>query len=389
MKMKKIIMFLFVLSLLAGSALAVVYSNEDASFLVASAESITPNPVEPGQDFTVDINVYNHGKGTADGARVQFLDNPVFSLTGKETNFDNPFTICSSCSKSNIYYFTVSPAASSGEYPLIFRIWDSGNTSHEETVYVRVIGQPDVIFDARLLSADVVPDSSFDVSLTIKNVGTGVARNLKLVPSTSGFVMKGSNLLFIDEIRPGEEIRENLTFLTSESVNEGSQALQFAITYKDEKSTAYSLQQSLGLKVLNKVRIDLSSVTFSPTSIKPGMPVEIGVRIENLGEGQADNIQVRLENENLNGLNKAFIGKLDEDEDAPAYFSMNAGNPGKSDLKVIISYEDGLGQHEITQVVPLIVSFPSYGVAAVLGVLFLVLVIGFFLLRNKRKKSDE
>ncbi len=42
---------------------------------------------------------------------------------------------------------------------------------YEEQIFIRVIGQPGIIFDTILLNESIAPDSSFNVKLILKNVG--------------------------------------------------------------------------------------------------------------------------------------------------------------------------------------------------------------------------
>ncbi|MCK5476462.1 MAG: COG1361 S-layer family protein, partial [Candidatus Aenigmarchaeota archaeon] len=336
----KITLFAIIAMLLmTTSASAGMFYDTGTPVISAVAESITPYPVEPGLDFTVQLRVYNDGGEKAENVSIDFLKNDAFFLTGKDDDFNKPFSLCSVCSKDNIYYFTVLPDVKSGEYPLIFKIKE-GNVIYEEKVFVRVIGEPDIIFDAYLLNDTVAPDESFDVELTIKNVGTGIARNVKIVPQTQGFVMENANLVFINEIKPETTIKEKVHFMVSDSNYPGPQKLVFGITYKDEKSNSYSLEQSLGVKLLNKVKLDIAAVTVDPQILMEGERAIVTVRVENLGEGKAENVQVFLQNNGFEGQNKAYIGKLDEDEDAPAVFALIPSKSGKHDFVVKVTYED-------------------------------------------------
>ncbi len=382
MRYKPAIVFVMMIVLMVTcvSATNRTFYDSDTPVISTSAESVTPYPVEPGQDFSVQLRVYNDGGEKANNVTVDFLKSEVFFLTGKDDDFNKPFSLCSGCSKDNIFYFTVLPDVNSGEYPLIFKIKER-NIIHEETIFIRVIGEPDIIFDAQVLNDSISPDGSCDVRLKIKNVGTGIARNIKIVPQTEGFVMGNANLVFLDEISPDEAVEKQIHLMISDSNSPGPQKIGFSIDYKDEKSIDYSLEQSLGVKLLNEVKLDIAAVTVDPNPIKDKEKVIVTVRVENLGEGDADNIQVRLENDGFEGQTKAYIGKLKEDEDAPAVFSLIPSKPGKHELKVIVSYEDDLGEHEITEHLELLVmkknsstklviTFLLVGMAAFFGYFF-------------------
>ncbi len=346
--------FITVLLIATGGSASRPFYDTDEPVISASAESITPYPVEPGLDFSVKLMVYNEGGEKAENVSIDFLKSDAFFLTGKDDDFNKPFSLCSGCSKDNSYYFTVLPDVKSGEYPLIFKIKE-GEVIYEEKIFVRVIGQPDIIFEANMPEDAVMPDSSFDIELDIKNVGTGIARNIKIVPQTQGFVMQNANLIFIDEIKPENSIKETIHFMVSDSNLPGPQKLAFTLTYKDEKSTSYSLDQSLGVKLINKVKLDIAAVTVDPQPIIKGKNTIVTVRIENLGEGKAENVQVYLQNGGFEGQSKAYIGKLDEDEDAPAVFTLIPTKSGKHDFTVKVTFEDDEGTHELTDTLELFV----------------------------------
>ena len=388
MKYKTILITMMVMILIVTcvSASRAIYDT-NTPVISTVAESITPYPVEPGQDFTVQLRVYNDGGERGENISVDFLESEAFFLTGKDDDFNKPFGLCAGCSKDNIFYFTVLPDVKSGEYPLIFKIKER-NIIHEEKVFVRVIGQPDIIFEAKVQNDSVMPDSSFDVELIVKNVGTGIARNIKIVPQTTGFVMGNANLIFIDEINPNNSIIKYVNFMVSDSNSPGPQKLEFTLAYKDEKSTAYSLEQSLGVKLLNNVKLDIAAVTTDPNPLEDGEKAIITVRVENLGEGDANNIQVRLGKDGFEGQTKAYIGKLKEDEDAPAVFSLIPSKPGKHELTVIVSYEDDLGTHEISEELELLVLKKSNTNGFILIVIVLALV-GFLAYTFLRKKKEK
>lgn len=352
-KTMRVLMVTVLLCVMAVSVSAQGLVGSSAS-ISASAESISPHPVEPGQDFTLQLRLYNDGGVFATGLTVTCVKSDIFSLTGKESSFDMAFTLCGGCTSDNIYYFTVSPDAQSGDYPIIFKI-DDGSAIRSETITIQVVGKPDVIFDAELLDESIMPDSSFTARLTIRNVGTGVAKKIKLVPQTTGFVMENSNMLFIDELRPGESVVREVVFMVSGDASAGPQKLVLDMDYKDEQSTDYSDEQSLGVRLLNRVDLNIAAVTVEPQPIEKGKKAVVTVRVENLGEGKAEDIQVSLQNEGFEGQSKAYIGKLDEGEDAPAVFTLLPSKSGTHHFQVKVTYKDDAGSHELVEELELLV----------------------------------
>ena len=384
--MKRIVTILLLVILISTFVGATSY-GADTPVIRAYLESISPYPVEPGQDFTIQIRIYNEGGKIAENVKAEIEYDKYFFLKSKDDDFDKPFNLCVGCSKDNTYYFVVSPDTLSGEYPITIKV-DRGGAITEKKVFVRVIGQPDIIFNSKLLHDKVSPDSSFDIMLNIMNVGTGIARNIKLEPTTSGFVMAESNLIFIKELKPNKEINKTIHVMTADSLFQEPYKLNFKLTYKNEKSNQTTLNQALGIKLLDNVKLDIASVIVEPQPIIKGEKSIIMVRIENLGEGKAENIQVILTNDGFEGQTKAYIGKLDEDEDAPAIFTLIPSKTGKHELEVRVTYEDDLGQHQLTESLELLVLGKDntwIGISIIVIVVVLGLVGYRFFLKKEKK----
>jgi hypothetical protein len=382
MMMKKtFVMMLLLLAIYASPGFGIVYTGDSPS-LSAIAESITPNPAEPGQDISIQLRVYNNGQGLAKDVSVEVIPGEMFRLIGEGTDLSRNFSLCASCSKDSLYTFSVSPLASSAEYPLMFRIW-TGNSFKEETIDVRVTGTPDLVLETSA-GTDIRLGSAFDLDIRLGNEGTGVARNIKITPSSQGYVIENANLIFIDELKPGQYIERKVRMLVSDSVEPGSQSLDFTIKYKDEESIEVQGQLSIGIQMKSDVKMGISSVSFNPQALTSGSDVQLIVRVENLGEGDARNVQVIVDSDRFSGQKRSFIGQLDEDEDAPAYFMLKAGNPGNSDMGIIVSYEDDIGKHEIRDSLPVDIRAPKASLAIAAAALLTLAAGTYTYLRRKK-----
>ena len=383
---KQLIAALFLILMVTGAAAQRQIYDADASVLTANAESVSPYPVEPGTDFTVQFRVYNDGGESARNVRVETEENSMFYLTGKGEDLETSFNLCAGCTRDATYYFTASPDARSGNYPLIFKVIE-GDNYHEEKVFIRVVGQPDIIFAAQVLDEVVTPDSSFEVLLDIQNVGTGIARNLKLVPQTPGFVMSDSNIVFIDELNPGAQSEQRIIFMASDSLEPGPQTLSFSISYKDENSNTYASDQSLGVDMKSSVDVDIASVTMSPQLVFAYDKFDLAVRVENLGQGEAKNIKVKVDSPHLTGQKTAYIGMLEEDEDAPAYFALTTGFAGDYTMNILVEYEDDLGSHLVEESVSLKVMKAKSMILLVAVIVLASCSAALFIYSRKRKKK--
>jgi len=372
----------------AGSS-SQIYKT-DTAVISAVAETIDPYPVEPGTEFSVQLRVYNYGGELADSVSVSVEDSDTFFLTGEKEHLDEPFSLCGGCAKEDTFYFTAMPNVNSGEYPIVFKV-DDGGSVYSKIVSVKVVGKPDVIFSASMQNESIATGEYISATLSISNVGTGVARNIKLKPATTGIVMKDENLLFIEEIKPGQTVKRDIVFMVEESIVPGPESLLFDISYKDEGGSSSQFSQSLGFMIEDVVDMDISSLKLEPAVFQLSEEGTLTLRIENLGKGSAKDVRVELVADDFSGNKEAFLGKIEEDEDAPAIFKLTPKGIGSKDVLIRITYKDDTGTKEITEKVAIDVRSVSKG--AVFVVLICVAVAGaaaYFVIKGKKKrKADE
>ncbi len=348
-----------------------------------SLGEISPFPVEPGQDFSVQLYVTNVGSDMINDLSVSYVVSKHFQLTGKEDNFES-FSLSSHTTKSNLFYFHVEPDTPSGDYPIIFKV-RSGSLEWEKTVFVRVTGKPDIILRTDRESFNVIPGNDVDFNLTIKNVGTGTARKVKIVPEGGLVIIPGSETIFIDKLEPGEKLVKRLRLVSSKEANTVPTEIGFNVECLDEDSNSLSFSRKIGINFVSNVSLDVSSLRIYPSLLQIGKEGEISLRIENLGQGDADEVTVELESNKLRGIKKAYIGRLKEGEDSQATFLVIPDSMGKIDMKFVISYKDDLGVHKK------IVNFNGYVYPAksivgylLVGLLIVALLVGYKIVKKKK-----
>jgi len=372
--MKRLIL---VLLLIAAAAAA----DLDTAILSIESQAISPYPVEPGKDFTVRIRVFNDGEVVAKDLRLDPQAQDIFLLSGRDDALES-FSLCSRCSKDVLFYFTVAGDVKSGDYPLRFSITD-GMTKYEKTLAIKVTGVPDLVVEAEAVGA-VNPKGTFDVELTITNKGTGAASNIRVTPGTDDFIALGSDVLYVGELRSASQVTKKMTFMAADSLEAGPAQLVLSISYKDEQASSYAGEQAIGIPVRSSVKLDISSFSVTPPMPRQGDDVQLVVRVENLGEGQAENIRVEAGCPLLEGTAKAYIGRLDEDEDAPAYFTLKALRSGSCDLSAKLTFVDDSGEHTIEESIQMDIGSPKAGP----GIFYAggVLLVGALLFVKYRKR---
>ncbi|MFZ2456155.1 MAG: hypothetical protein WAX07_06740 [Candidatus Altiarchaeia archaeon] len=390
--MKNPVLFVF---LLAALFALTAYSEADAlikdspSMRVVS-EEVSPEPVEPGRDVTVKVRVYNdyiygvpgYGNASMDNAIVSLdVKYPFYLKTGR--NMDEP-QICMGCSKDYAYYLAVDAGAVSGVYPLTVKI-SRGAIEREYDINVKVVGVPDVVYNVPAMGSAGSSGGVFSVRASYRNIGTGTARNVKVSASSDKFIILGAGQKVIESLPPGNETLLELSFVVDESVATGSYSIPLQVSYVDERGKSYSSAGQIGVMVENPAKLGIESLKRSPDAgFVAGEPAEIQMRVENMGDGDAENVRATLSLPDGTSL-VSYLGKLKPDDDAPAVFSYVPKAPGNHSYSLEIRYEDGLGPHVLEEVIPVRVLEKSGGNTGYIAVVAAVAVIALVLLFIRRK----
>ena len=348
MKYKTIFLLLLLTTLFANLSFANL--NADTSNLKIVAEEVTPEPVEPGQDVTVKARIYNYGNDIAKDVNVKLNAKYPFYLKTQSSNFADYNDLCIYCSKDNTYYLTVDANAVSGIYPIEFEIYaDKGNAKKTQSINIIVIGIPDIVFEAEPVKKTVMPNEKFTAQLTFKNIGTGIARNIKITPQSTNFIKLGSGLDVIEEINPKEERTINISFNVAETLTPNTYNIPVQIRFTDERSNKYNISENFGIKVVHGATLGLQNLKITPqNNIKEGDEVEIQIRIENTGNGNAQNVKVVLDS-GMEGNKIAYLGRIEKNDDEPTIFTLTAQNSGRIKNNLKITFNDDFGEHELNE----------------------------------------
>jgi len=360
----------------------------DLPYLTISVESIDPVPVEPGEDVTVKIRITNQGGSNAQGLSV-FLETPhVFALKTQERWFED-ITLCAGCSKENTYYLKVDEEATTGVYGLNFYAQKSDATIlYDQKVNIEVRGKPELVFAANTVD-EVVPNSNFQSAIRVRNIGTGKARVIRVSPQSEDFIVLGSTVQTIDTLLPGEGLQMPFEFTASENTIADVYNIPIAFEYLDEIGDAIEDTHNLGVRVVNFAELNLQSAKVitetGARAVSVGEPFSLIVRVENVGYGDADYTEVKLDCP-FEGTTTGFIGNLERDEDAPSAFEVVAKKAGYFVCPVTMKYRDDLGWHEVQQTIDIQVYNGWLGKLLPWMIAVLVVAGGLVLWEKKKKQ---
>lgn len=376
-----------VLSLITISSVSAITYTQSANLMVF-AEEISPEPVQPGQDVTVRISLLNAGGDTAENVFLKLNTNYPFFVKTQSNNFDNNISVCGGCSMDNTYYLVVDANAKSGLYPLDFEIYsDDIILKPANTIDIKVVGKPDIILDTRIIESNVSSGDKFTINFDAKNIGTGIARNIKITPQSDNILMLGSNINLINEINPDKTVSFNSEFIVKESLEPDTYKFPIKLEYIDEQGTSYETSFDIGVNILDRADLSFQSIKITP--INPTLVVEIHMAgiVENTGTGDADKVTVELITEEGKSY-KSFIGQLKADDDSPFYFDTKPESIGMQTATLRISYYDDFGFHTYDTSIENEVRKPTNNLITIIIIVLIVFSgIGYFYYKKKKVKK--
>lgn len=334
-KLKFSILLLFLLSILLPFSLA------DATNLKLTTEDISPQPVEPGQELVLKTKLQNFGTKDATGVNVEYEFSYPFILNSESQNFKGNENICSQCSKDNTYYFTIDANAQSGIYTLKFDILQSdGGSKTTEIINVKVQGKPDVIFQSEPVDS-LAPNDKLSAKFTLHNIGSGTAKNIKIESNSDDFIKLGGGTEYIETLKSDEKHNLTINFQISEYIKPNGYKIPITLSYTDQLGSKIEQTQYFGVKIAHKAKVGIQSLKIVDLKSE----IELNLKIENVGSGDANNVEVKLESP-LSGTKTTYLGTLEADDDRPSIFILSPKSQ-ETDNKIIITYDDDFGVHTI------------------------------------------
>ena len=401
LSLRFVLALLMITVFLTGPASAVVVSGN--THLGVEVSEINPNPARPGEDLLIKINIQNVGDEPAENVIVGIEEIHPFifkystsELYGSGTNTERTFRIEQIRQRSKVelnFYLRVDPEAESGIYQIEFTIKDKSGTSFSKRIPIRVEGNPDLVLSGtEILPVNegnsslgaIVPGQEFYLRTTVKNAGNGNAKNVRVMlnlNNSSPLIPLEDNVRFFENLSAGSS--ENLSFklLLGSNADVKPYRIPLRITASNNTETfKIDKVQEIGINVLNRAQIDISSLKFDPEIPVKGQQASLTLRLENVGEGEARSVKARLEGLEGSGSTGAFLGRLDKDDDAPAVFTFTPEKTGDQNVTLLVEYEDDFGEHQISEYLTFNVKRQEGSVLPiVLGAVLVLAVVSFYM----------
>ena len=292
----------------------------------------------------------------------------------------------------SITFLIRAPAQDGIYFPEIW-IDVTGGQSVRQPIPVNVNTQIAILKKPGLTALKTVPDGvnpgdDFNVRVILNNDGLSRADQITAVvnSSTSSIAPKTPNTYHIDRLLKGENSTLDMVFFSDKKAPIGLNLIHLTLSYANADGTITTQTETLGIHVKGKAKIGIASVSVDPVRIKKGDAVTLIIRLENTGTDNANSVKASIDIP-MSGGKDAYVGKIEPNNDAPAVFALQAGNPGTYPYNLTVRYAEDYGVQTQTEVLQMTVLEGDSTGLIILIVLFLVIGAGagywYFVLRKK------
>lgn len=245
----------------------------------------------------------------------------------------------------------------------------------EESSGEEVTHQPKMLLVANTLNGEsILAGEEKEITLTFKNSSreericnlkvTGKAGEDTIALQTGSF--------YFESVAPQETIELTTTLLVSPAAEQKNIPLEFAFDYENDKGTAYTGTEQIGVSVRQSVQAVMEGFTL-PEKVYALENITAGLKIRNMGRAPVYNVRVELSGEGLFPVESIFAGNMEAGASFDGSMKIYVGNKkmkaageetegeekekyGSVTGKLLLTYEDAFGEtytqeQEITTVI--------------------------------------
>jgi hypothetical protein len=234
----------------------------------------------------------------------------------------------------------------------------------------------------------VNPGDDFPVRIILNNDGLSRADQIKVVvnSSTPSITPKTPSTYHVDTLLKGENVSLDMVFSSDKKAPIGLNPVLLTLTYANADGTITTQTETLGIHVKGKAKIGIASVSMDPERIKKGDQVSLIIRLENTGTDNANSVKASIDIP-MSGGKDAYVGKIEPNNDAPAVFALQAGNPGTYAYNLSVQYEDDYGVQTRNETLQMTVN-DGDSTGLIVAILLVLIIVGgggywYFVLRKK------
>jgi hypothetical protein len=234
----------------------------------------------------------------------------------------------------------------------------------------------------------ISPGEEITARVVLQNDGQSPAEQVTVAINCSSpsITQKTPSTVHAGTLQKGQNSTIDMVFATDKNAPIGISRVCLLITYANPDGTMNTQTEVLGLNVKGKAKIGIASVSVDPVRIKKGDAVSLIIRLENTGTDNANSVKASIDLP-MSGGKDAYVGKIEPNNDAPAVFALQAGNPGTYPYNLTVRYEDDYGVQTWSETLQMTVADGDS--TGLIVAILLILIIGggggywYFVLRKK------
>ncbi|HSQ94008.1 MAG TPA: S-layer protein [Methanoregula sp.] len=236
--------------------------------------------------------------------------------------------------------------------------------------------------------AAVNPGDELSAQVVLQNDGLSRADQITVTVNSSSpsITQKTTSTYHIGSLLRGENTTLAMVFSTDKKAPIGLNRVYLTIEYANPDGTLTTQTEVMAIHVMGRARIGIASVSVDPVRIKKGDAVSLIIRLENTGTDNANSVKASIDLP-MSGGKDAYVGKIEPNNDAPAVFTLQAGNPGTWPYNLTVRYEDDYGVQTQSETLQMTVTEGDSTILIVAVLLILIMGGGggfwYFVLRKK------
>jgi len=175
----------------------------------------------------------------------------------------------------------------------------------------------------------------------------------------------------------------------SDNITPGEYSLKYKLKYSGDGDTMFLKEGNFSVTIIgDEAKLNIASVKIDPVIPRKGNTIELTLRIENFGDGDANSIKIKLDHP-FEGIKESYIGTLESDEDGPAIFTFIVNKKGEFEFPIEIDYEDDFGKHKIVSKLNLSVIGADTNWVNILLIFFVIIIIVAFIFYYLKTKEEK
>ncbi len=238
------------------------------------------------------------------------------------------------------------------DFTIEYASYSGGSYQTTERVPISLTGgvaqAPRLLVEAYDVSpTPVTPGASFDLTLTVVNVGDGPAeqvfvRLLELGPLAP---VGSSNVRFVERIEAGQRIDLTYRLAASGSAEDGLVAFNVEMTYDDAFGVETTEMVNISLAITAVPHFHIGFFEDVPQPVRVGEVIELPIEVINIGENRVNVSTIEVTSDAFAVRNGSiYLGPLDGGTSGTIVPEAEALRPGVAEIVVTVHYLDNFQQ---------------------------------------------